>query len=172
LPVPVTAGAQAEVCDVEMEAGEQVSATEVIVGGTVTVTLAEPDLVESCVEVAWTVAMPAASGVKTPVLLTAPMFAGLTDHATEALKLPVPVTAGAQVEVCDVEMEAGEQVTATEVIVSGTVTVTVVEPDLVESCVEVALMVSEPKAGALAGAVYCPELEIVPETADQVTLEL
>jgi hypothetical protein len=85
LPVPVTAGAQVEVCDVEMEAGEQVTVTEVIVSGTVTVTLAEPDLVESCVEVAWTVAMPAARGVKTPVLLTAPMFAGLTDHATEAL---------------------------------------------------------------------------------------
>jgi hypothetical protein len=45
-------------------------------------------------------------------------------------------------------------------------------PDLVESSVDVALIVSEPEAGALAGAVYSPELETVPETADQVTVEL
>jgi hypothetical protein len=43
---------------------------------------------------------------------------------------------------------------------------------LVESWVEVAVMVSEPEAGTAAGAVYSPELEIVPETADQVTAEL
>jgi hypothetical protein len=38
--------------------------------------------------------------------------------------------------------------------------------------VEVALIVSDPEAGTVAGAVYNPELEIVPETADQVTAEL
>ncbi len=77
-----------------------------------------------------------------------------------------------QAEVWDVKIDAGEHVTVTEVIVGGTVTVIVAEPDLVESCVEVALMVSEPEAGAVAGAVYSPELEIAPETADQVTPEL
>ena len=69
-------------------------------------------------------------------------------------------------------MDAGEQTTVTEVIVDGTVTVIVAKPDLVESCVEVAVIVSDPEAGTDAGAVYSPELEIVPETADQVTVEL
>ena len=69
-------------------------------------------------------------------------------------------------------MEIGEQTTETEVIVGGTVTVTVVEPDLVVSWVEVALIVSDPEVGTSAGAVYNPELEIVPEAADQVTAEL
>jgi hypothetical protein len=32
--------------------------------------------------------------------------------------------------------------------------------------------VSDPEAGTVAGDVYSPELEIVPETADQVTAEL
>jgi hypothetical protein len=43
---------------------------------------------------------------------------------------------------------------------------------LVESCEEVAVMVSDPEAGTVAGAVYSPALEIVPEAADQVTVEL
>jgi hypothetical protein len=69
-------------------------------------------------------------------------------------------------------MDGGEQITVTDVIVGGTVTVTVAEPDLVESCVEVAVTVSDPDAGTVAGAVYSPEFEIAPETADQVTAEL
>jgi hypothetical protein len=47
-----------------------------------------------------------------------------------------------------------------------------VEPVLVESCIEVAVIVAEPEAGTVAGAVYNPELEIVPEFADQATAEL
>jgi hypothetical protein len=58
-----------------------------------------PDLVASCVDVAETVAVPAAEGEKTPALLTAPMLDGLTDHVTALLKLPVPVSAGVHVEV-------------------------------------------------------------------------
>lgn len=70
-------------------------------------------------------------------------------------------------------IDVGEHATATEVMVTGiAVTVTLAEPALVESWVEVAVMVSEPEAGTAAGAVYSPELEIVPETADQVTAEL
>ena len=78
-----------------------------------------PDFVVSCVEVAEMVAVPAPSGVKTPALLTAPMLVGLTDHVTEALKLPVPLTVGKQVDVCVVRIEAGEQLTVTDVIVGG-----------------------------------------------------
>jgi hypothetical protein len=51
----------------------------------VTVTVALPDLVESCVDVAVIVAVPTDMGVKTPVLLTDPMLIGLTDHVTEVL---------------------------------------------------------------------------------------
>jgi hypothetical protein len=51
------------------------------------------------------------------------------------------------------EMDIGEQATATEVTVTGTVTVTVAEPDFVVSWIDVALIVSEPEATAFAGAV-------------------
>jgi hypothetical protein len=45
------------------------------------------------------------------------------------------------------------QETLTEVIVGAGVIVTLAEPDLVESWVEVALMVSDPEGGTVAGAV-------------------
>jgi hypothetical protein len=53
--------------------------------GFVTVTVALPDLVVSCVEVAVIVAVPVPTGVKTPALLTAPMLVGLTDQVTVEL---------------------------------------------------------------------------------------
>jgi len=59
--------------------------------------------------------------------------------------------------------------TETEVMAEGAVTVIVVDPDLVESCVEVAVMVTEP---ALLGAVKSPEELIVPLLALHVTVEL
>jgi hypothetical protein len=65
--------------------GEQITETPVIVDATVTVTVVEPDFVVSWVEVAVTVAVPLADGVKIPVLLTAPMLDGLTDHVTVEL---------------------------------------------------------------------------------------
>jgi hypothetical protein len=68
-----------------MDTGEQATVTDVIVDGAVTVTVDEPDLVESCVEVAVMVAVPTDVGVKTPVLLTLPMLVGLTDHETAEL---------------------------------------------------------------------------------------
>jgi hypothetical protein len=73
-------GVQVDVCVVRMDVGAQVTETPVIVTGTATVTVVEPDLVESCVDVAVMVAVPAVAGVKMPVLLMAPMLAGLTDH--------------------------------------------------------------------------------------------
>jgi hypothetical protein len=98
----------------------------------------------SCVEVVEMVAVPAAAGMKTPELLTLPMLDGLTDQLTPVLKFPVPITVGVHVEVCVVEIETGEQATVTDVIVEGIATVTVTEPDLVESCVEVAVTVAVP----------------------------
>ena len=72
-----------------------------------------------------------------------------------------------------VRMDVGVHATATEVMVTGiAVTVTLAEPALVESWEEMAVMVSDPEAGTVAGAVYSPALEIVPEAADQVTVEL
>ena len=56
-----------------------------IVEGAVTVTVAKPDLVASCVEVAVMVAVPVAVGVNTPLLPTVPMLVGLTDHVTAEL---------------------------------------------------------------------------------------
>jgi hypothetical protein len=65
----------------------------------VTAIFAEPDLVESCTDVAVIVPVPADAGVKTPELFTLPMVDGLTDQFTELLKLPVPVTVCVQVDV-------------------------------------------------------------------------
>jgi hypothetical protein len=62
--------------------------------------------------------------------------------------------------------------TETAVMAGGGFTVTVAAPDLVESCVLVAVIVALPEAGIDEGAVYKPELVIVPESADQVTAEL
>ena len=86
------------------------------------------------------------------------MLTGLTDQVTEVLKLCVPVTVGVQVEVCVIGIEVGEQATETDVIVGGGVTVTVALPDLVESWVDVAVIVAVP---VLAG-VKTPELLTAP----------
>ena len=84
-PVPCTVAVQLDVCVVRMDAGEQATETEVIVDGAVTVTVALPDLVESCLDVAVMVAVPVPAGVRTPALLTVPMLVGLTDHVTDEL---------------------------------------------------------------------------------------
>jgi hypothetical protein len=84
-PVPCTVAVQVDVCVVRMDAGEQPTETEVTVDGAVTVTVALPDLVESCVDVAVMVAVPTPAGVRTPALLTVPMLVGLTDHVTDEL---------------------------------------------------------------------------------------
>jgi hypothetical protein len=84
-PVPCTVAVQVDVCVVRMDAGEQTTETEVIVDGAVTATVALPDLVESCVDVAVMVAVPVPAGVRTPALLTVPMLVGLTDHVTDEL---------------------------------------------------------------------------------------
>lgn len=55
------------------------------VGAAITVTVVDPDLEVSWVEVAVTVAVPAAVAVKTPLLVMVPILAGLTDQVTELL---------------------------------------------------------------------------------------
>jgi hypothetical protein len=68
-------------------------------------------------------------------------------------------------------MDAGEQPTEIEVIVEGVVTVTAALPDLVESCVDVAVIVAVP----VPAGVKTPALLTVPMLAgltDHVTDEL
>jgi len=72
-------------------------------------------------------------------------------------------------EVCPVCTDVGLQETETEVMVDAAVTVTVAVPDLVLSCVEVAVMATEP---AVPGAVNSPKELIVPALAPQLTAEL
>jgi hypothetical protein len=73
------------VCPVVTVADAQDTLTIEIVDGVLTVTVVEPNLFVSCADVAVIVAVPAADGVKTPALLTAPMVVGLTDQVTEVL---------------------------------------------------------------------------------------
>ena len=64
------------VCAVLMVVGKHETLTEVIVGGTaVTVTVVIPDLVQSWVEVAVTVAVPVAEGINTPAEVIVPPVA-------------------------------------------------------------------------------------------------
>lgn len=168
LPVPETVAAHWLVLVACMLVGLHDTVTEVIVGGTLTVTTELPYFVESWVEVAEIVTVPALAGVNTPELLTVPTLVRLTDQVTEVLKLPVPVTVGVQVDVCVVRIEVGEQTTETEVMVGGTTTVTGAEPDLVESWVDVAVTVAVPDAEE----VNRPADVTVPPVADQLTAEL
>jgi hypothetical protein len=72
-------------------------------------------------------------------------------------------------DVCPVCTELGLQETETEVTVGGAVTFTVAVPDLVVSCVDVAVTVTLPAA---LGAVRSPDELMVPALALQVTVEL
>jgi len=80
--------AQVLVCVTITVAGVQLAATEVMVGS-VTVTVADPDLLVSCVEAAVTVTCVALeiedAAVKTPELLTEPPVDGLTPQVTAEL---------------------------------------------------------------------------------------
>jgi len=139
-----------------------------MVGGAVTTTVAEANFVVSCADVAVMVAVPGPAGMYAPMLLTVPILAGLTDQLMAWLKFPVPLTNGVQAEVWVVRMEAGAQTTETEVIATGTAVVTAADPDLVESCVEAAVIVAVPAAVG----VNTPEEVMVPPVADHVTAEL
>jgi hypothetical protein len=64
--------------------------------GRETLTVVEPNLVASCVDLAVMVAVPAAVGVKAPEEVIEPPVA---DQLTALLNAPVPVTMAVQVEV-------------------------------------------------------------------------
>jgi hypothetical protein len=82
----------------------------------------------------------------------------------------VPFTVALHWEVALILTVAGLQVTETDVIVDGDAcTVTAALPDLVASCMLVAVTVTLP---AEAGAVNTPLELTVPALADQVTAEL
>jgi hypothetical protein len=143
-------------------------------GGIETISAAVPDLEASCEEVAFTVSGPVA--LEGAVYVAASLVVGTmvprpAAQVTVGSKLPVPWTVAEHRLVWFSSTVIGVHETLTDVIVGGGVTVTVAVPDFVESCMEVALIVSDPEAGTVGGAVYSPEPEIVPETADQVTVE-
>ncbi len=98
------------------------------------------------------VTVPLLAGVKIPEDVIVPLF---VDQLTAELKFPVPLTVAEHVD--DVPLpstrDGGVHVTTTEVIVGGGVIVNITESDFVESCIEVALIVSDPELGIVAGAV-------------------
>ena len=141
----------------DVEAGETVTEVTVGVGGaTVTVTLADPDLVVSATLVAVTVSVPAFVGaVYAPDGVIVPSTAF---HVT-ALFEAVPCTLAAKDSVPPTIEEATAGVTVTEVTAGpagaglgadGEVTVTTAEADLVGSATLVAVTIA---VAAVAGAV-------------------
>jgi hypothetical protein len=138
-----------------------------------TVTVAAPALLVSWVEVAVIVTCsevtPPDGAVNKPELEMVP---ALAVHVTPELKLPVPITVAEHWLVWPYRMVEGEQLTLTEVIVEPGFTVTVTVPDLLVSCVEVAVIVTCSDVAPPDGAVNKPELEIVPALAVHVTPEL
>ena len=105
-----------------------------------TATVADPNLVESCVEVAVTRTVsggvPAGVNVTpvpelTPVaVLIVPSPTGLSVKLTVFVNAPVPVTVGVQVEVCVALMVEGRQTSDTPVMVGAAAeTVIVAEPE-------------------------------------------
>ncbi len=132
---------------------------------TVNVIGAEWNFVESAVDVAVTVTefAPVLAGVKVTAVpeltadasLSVPAAAGLMERFTVLVKAPVPVTVGVQDAVWVSVIVDGLQVRETAVMVgaAGAVMAIFAVPSFVGSSVEVALMLSEPDAGTVEGAV-------------------
>lgn len=134
------------------------------------VTVVEPVLVVSCADVAVIVAIPAPEGENTPPAVIVPPVAV---QFTAVLYVPEPDTIATHVEVCAIRIVSGVQLTATEVMVDDAMVdaaliVTVVDPDFVASCIDVAVTVATPAPDG----VNTPAAEIVPPVADHVTAEL
>jgi hypothetical protein len=125
-----------------------------------------PDCVWSSDELAVIFAIPEDAGENTPEELTWPFVAV---HVTAELYAPVPVTVAVQEDVCVIKIALGEQATETDVIVGGKMTDTVIDPEMLVSCADVAVMVTLP---AVPGAVKSPDELIVPALAVHVTVEL
>ena len=97
----------------------------------------------------------------------------LAVHITVELKFPVPETTAVHWLVCPDVIDVGLQVALTDVTVIGIgVTLTMVEPLLVVSCVDVAVIGIDVLESTF-GAVKAPvELIVPPPVALQVTAEL
>jgi hypothetical protein len=112
-PVPATVAAQADVPLTLILAGVHTTATEVTF---VMATLAVEETAGFCTDVAVIVALPevgtVAGAVYTPADVIVP---ALAVHVTAELKVPLPATVAAQLDVPPTLMLAGVQVTATEV---------------------------------------------------------
>lgn len=154
-----------DVWAVVIDPGMQFTATPVITEAAFTATLALPDFVLSCTEVATMDAVPGPLGVNTPEPLTVPAVDGFRDQITEGLKVPSPVTFAVQADVCVFKIVLGEHETVTADTLEADPTETAAIPDLLVSSIEVAVIVALP----VAAAVNTPPVEIVPFVAVQVT---
>ena len=123
--------------------------------------------------------MPAKGVLKTPVMglivppVEQPLLVQAADQSTFGLKLPVPCTVAVQVVNWPVWIEAGPQLAVTPVTTPAAATVSVVEPFLLVSWLEVAVMVTWVVKGTVP-AVKRPlvALMVPPLLAVQVTVEL
>ena len=80
-------------------------------------------------ELAWQVAVPALEAERRPLESIVPPFAV---QVTAELYDPVPDTTAEHCEVCPVVMDVGDAVTATEVMVAGTLVIVIAaEPETV-----------------------------------------
>lgn len=164
-PVPVTFAVHADVCVVRIVLGAHVTATDEIVDAVPTETVAVPIFVVSCTEVAVIVALAVPAGVNTPAAVIDPLVAV---QVTALLKFPAPETVAVQAVVWFGRIEVGLQTTLTDEIVEESFTETRAVPELLVSCVAVAVMVAVPAPDG----VNNPAGVIVPFVADQVTEEL
>jgi hypothetical protein len=113
-PVPATVAVQVDVAPVKIGVW-QTTVTLAMAEAVVTATVAVPLFVPSSVLVAVTVTVCAVEGaVRLPVDEIVPAE---VDQVTVLLKLPVPVTAAVQALVWPLSIDAGAQVTVTDVIV-------------------------------------------------------
>ena len=136
-----------------------------------TATIAVPDLVASCVEVAVIVTFVAEDtrgAVKRP---EDDMWPAFVLHVTVEVKFPVPMTVAEHWLVCPDWTVEGEHDAVTNVIVDAGFTATVAVPDLVASCVEVAVTVTFVAEDTL-GAVKRPEDDICPAFELHVIVEM
>jgi hypothetical protein len=126
LPVPVTVAPHCEVCDTCTEVGVQLTDTPVTVALEVTVTLALPLWVESCVLVALMATTAGEGTVAGAVYLPLeeivpteafPPLTPFTDHVTVVLKAPVPVSVAEHCDAWPVCTLEGLQLTDTDVMV-------------------------------------------------------
>jgi len=113
--VPDTTAEQLVVPLSPPDAAAQVTATPAIVaGGVVSATVKLPDLVGSCVLVAFTVIeVPVAGAVTSPAAV---MLPAETDHVVPLEKVPVPVTVAEQFVIADCAIDAEVQVANTAVM--------------------------------------------------------